>query len=163
MIGDVWSAYGQRQLLKEWVSALAPGQRYDEAQLGYYVAQGSANSYARLVAQAERLFADVGQPSSSAAPAQAIRSLIDDLRSRGITVALLVPPLHPTAYEHAGSYLERAGVALQELALERAVPLIDCRATVTANDFRDVTHLVEAGAERHSRCVGEQLRTLTGD
>jgi hypothetical protein len=160
MIGDVWSAYGQRQLLKEWVSALAPGQRYDEALLGYYVAQGSANSYARLVAQAERLFADVGEPSSSAPPAQAIRSLIDDLRSRGITVTFLIPPLHPTAYEHAGSYLERAGAALQELAAERGVPLIDCRATVTADDFRDVTHLLEAAAERHSRCVGEQLRTF---
>lgn len=161
-LGSIWSAYGQRQLLKEWVSALAPGQRYDEALLGYYVAPGSANSYARLAAQADRLFEDVEQASTSAPGAMVIRSLVDDLRSRGITVALLVPPLHPTAYEHAGPYLERASLALHELAVERGVPLIDCRRAVTSDDFRDVTHLLESGAERHSRCVGEQLRTLVG-
>lgn len=162
-LGGLWSAYGQRQLLKEWVSALAPGQRYDEALLGYYVARGSANSYARLAAQADRLFADVGQASSSAPGAMALRSLVDDLRARGIAVAFLVPPLHSTAYEHAGPYLERAGVALQELAAESGVPLIDCRTTVAAGDFRDVTHLFESGAERHSRCVGERIRALAGD
>src|SRR5438094_90981 len=54
-LGAVWSAYGQRELLKEWISALAPSQRYDESLLGYWVAPGSANSYTRVVAVARRL------------------------------------------------------------------------------------------------------------
>ena len=162
-IGALWSAYGQRQLLKEWASALTPDQRYDERLLGYYVAPGSANSYARLLAQTERLFEDVGDASPSAPGAMVIRALVDDLRARGIAVAFLVPPLHSAALEHAGPYLDRADAAIRELAGEREVPVIDCRATVTAADFRDVTHLVEPGAERHSRCVGERIRTIVGD
>jgi hypothetical protein len=162
-LGSLWSVYGQRQLLKEWASALGPGQAYDETLRGYYVAPGSANSYARLVAQTERLFEDVGEASSTAPGAMVIRTLVDDLRARGITVAFLVPPLHSAALEHAGPYLERADAAIRELAGERGVPVIDCRATVTAADFRDVTHLVEAGAERHSRCVGAQIRAVVGN
>ena len=161
-IGSLWSAYGQRELLKEWASALAPGQRYDEGLLGYYVAPGSANSYARLAAQADRLFQDVHQASSSAPGAAVIRSLVDDLRARGIAVAFLVPPLHPAASEHGGPYLEHADGAIRELADEQGVPLIDCRSTVSSADFRDVTHLVKPAAEKHSQCVGEQLRALTG-
>ena len=161
-VGSLWSAYGQRQLLKEWASALAPGQRYDEALLGYYVAPGSANSYARLMAQTGRLFEDVGQASPTAPGALVIRALVDDLRARGITVAFLVPPLHTAAFEYAGAYLEQADAAIRDLAGERDVPVIDCRATVTAADFRDVTHLVEPGAEKHSRCVGEQVRAIVG-
>jgi hypothetical protein len=156
-IGDLWSAYRQRQLLKEWASALAPGQRYDEALLGYYVAPGSANSYARLAAQADRLFADVRQASASAPGAAVLRSLAEDLRARGIAVAFLVPPLHPAAAEHAGAYLDRSDEAIRQLAADADVPLIDCRATVGAADFRDVTHLLRPAAERHSRCVGERL------
>jgi hypothetical protein len=162
-IASLWSAYGRRQLLKEWFSALAPGQRYDEALLGYYVAPGSANSYARLVAQADRLFEDVAAASSTAPGAAVIGALVDDLHARGITVAFLLPPLHPAAAEHAGRYLERADVAIQELAGDRGVPLIDCRTAVSAADFRDVTHLVPSGAEKHSRCVGEQIRALAGN
>lgn len=161
-LGTLWSAYGQRQLLKEWASALAPGQRYDEALLGYYVAPGIANSYARLAAQADRLFQDVHQASPTAPGAAVIRSLVDDLRARGIAVAFLVPPLHPTAAEHAGPYLQQADAAIRELSNDQGVPLVDCRATVTPADFRDVTHLVQPAAERHSRCVGEQVRALTG-
>jgi len=162
-LGSLWSAYGERELVKEWFSALAPGQRYDESLLGYYVAPGSANSYARLVATADRLFADVGAPTPDAPGAAVIRSLVDDLRARGIAVAFLLPPLHPTAYEEAGPYLERADVAIRELASARAVPLIDCRASLAASDFRDVTHLLEPAAERHSACVGERMRQIAHD
>ena len=162
-LGSLWSAYGQRELVKEWFSALAPGQRYDESLLGYYVAPGSANSYARLVATADRLFADVGTPTADAPGATVIRTLVDDLRARGIAVAFLLPPLHPTAYEEAGPYLDRAEGAIRELAGEKAVPLIDCRASFSASDFRDVTHLLEPAAERHSACVGERIRSIAHD
>ena len=162
-LGSLWSTYGQRQLLKEWLSSLVPGQRYNESLLGYYVAPGSANSYARLVATADRLFADLGTATSSAPGAVVIRSLVDDLRARGIAVAFLIPPIHPAAYDEAGPYLEGADAAIRELAAERDVPLIDCRATASAADFRDVTHLLEPAAERHSACVGAQLRALAHD
>jgi hypothetical protein len=91
-----------------------------------------------------------------------IRSLVEDLRARGIAVAFLVPPLHATAFEEAGPYLAHADVAIRELADQSGVPLIDCRAVVSPADFRDVTHLMRPGAERHSRCVGERVRTLVG-
>jgi hypothetical protein len=162
-LGSLWSAYGQRELLKEWVGSMAPGQRYDETLRGYWVAAGLANSYDRLVATASRLFADVGEPTTSASGAIVVGSLIDELRARGIAVAILVPPLHSTAYERAGPYLERADAAVRELAGQRGIPVIDCRASVSPTDFRDVTHLVASGAEKHSVCVGEQLRTLVHD
>jgi hypothetical protein len=159
-LGRIWSAYGQRALVKEWFSSLAPSQRYDESLRGYYVAPGSANSEARLIATADRLFADVGTASASAAGALVIRSLVDDLRARGIAVAFLLPPLHPAAYDEAGAFLEHADAAVAALAGERGVPLIDCRATVSAGDFRDVTHLLEPAAERHSACVGDRIREI---
>jgi hypothetical protein len=159
-LGTFWSAYGQRNLLKEWLSALAPGQRYDESLLGYYVAPGSANSYARVVAAAGRLFEDVGQPTVSAPGARVIGSLIDDLRARGIAVAIFTPPLHSAAREIAGPYLDRTDAAVRDLASAHGVPVIDCRASVGPDDFRDATHLLTPAAEKHSQCVGEQLRAL---
>jgi hypothetical protein len=157
-LGNLWSAYGQRQLLREWLGSAAPGQRYDESLLGYWVAAGSLESHERLIATADRLFDDVGPPSTSAPAAMVTGALIDELRARGIGVAILVPPLHPIAYERAGPYLERAEVAIRELASARRVPIIDCRASVSSGDFRDVTHLLQAGAEKHSACVGQQLQ-----
>jgi hypothetical protein len=91
-----------------------------------------------------------------------IRSLVDDLRARGIAVAFLIPPLHPAAYTEAGTYLAGAEIAIHELATATGVPLVDCRAVASASDFRDVTHLLEPAAERHSACVGERLRALAG-
>lgn len=162
-IGDLWSVYGQRQLLKEWLGSLAPGQRYDESLLGYWVAAGSIDSYARLSATAGRLFEDVGEPTSSAPAAEVIGSLIDELRARDIAVAIMVPPLHPTAYEQGATYLERAESAIRALAGQHRVPVVDCRAAVSPADFRDVTHLLEAGAEKHSACIGQQLRASALD
>lgn len=162
-IGEVWSAYGQRELLKEWVGSLAPGQRYDETRLGYWVAAGGIDNHARLIATADRLFKDVGPPTSTAPSALVIGSLIEELRARDIAVVFLVPPLHPTAYEEAAAYLEQAEVAIHKLASQYRVPIVDCRSAVTPEDFRDVTHLLERGAEKHSACVGQQLRVLVGE
>ena len=162
-LGHLWSAYGQRQLLKEWLGSVAPGQRYDESLLGYWVAAGSLDSHARLIATASRLFEHVGEPSTSAPAAVVTGSLIDELRARGIAVTILVPPLHPTAYDVGGPYLERAEVAIRALADQRSVPIIDCRASVSPADFRDVTHLLQAGAEKHSACVGQQLQARVHD
>jgi len=162
-LGSLWSTYGQRQVLKEWLSSLVPGQRYDESRLGYYVAPGSANSQARLVATADRLFADVGSATPSAPGATVIRALVDDLRAQQIAVAFLLPPLHPAAYDEAGPYIEGADAAIHELAEQVGVPLIDCRATASPADFRDVTHLLQPAAERHSACVGARLRALVHD
>src|SRR5438874_2260115 len=89
-LGSLWSGYGQRLLLKEWFSALAPGQRYDESLLGYWVAPGSANSYSRVVAATSRLFADVGEADPSAAGAAVVTSLVDDLRVHVMLVASYV-------------------------------------------------------------------------
>jgi hypothetical protein len=159
-LASVWSAYAQRDLLKEWASSLAPGQRYNEALRGYYVAPGSANSYARLLATASRLFDEVGQASASAPGAVVIGSLVDELRARGIAVAFLLPPLHETVYQKGGRYLEQAETAVRELAGAHGVPLIDCRSVVSPADFRDVTHLFPPAAERHSVCVGNAIRAL---
>jgi hypothetical protein len=162
-IGSVWSVYGQRQLIKEWLGSLAPGQRYNESLLGYWVAAGSLDSHARLIATADRLFGPVGEATLSAPGAVVIAALIDELRARGIAVAILLPPLHPTAYERGGPYLERAEVTIRELAARHSVPIVDCRASVVPSDFRDVTHLLEAGAQKHSTCVGQQFRSQMGN
>jgi hypothetical protein len=159
-LGSVWSAYGDRLLLKEWVSALAPGQRYDESLLGYWVAPGSANSYARVAALAGRLFADVGEATTSSSGAAAIETLVAELHARGIKAVFMLPPLHPASYDIAGPYLRAADGAIRELASRQGVPVVDCRTAVDAEDFRDATHILPEAAERHSRCVGEQLRTL---
>src|SRR5207248_6773486 len=110
--GKIWTAYGQRELLKEWFAALTPGQRYDESLLGYWVAPGSANADTRVVATASRLFADVGDASPSAPAARVVTSLVGELHARGIQVVFLLPPLHPAAYDLAGPYLRAADVAI---------------------------------------------------
>src|SRR5438105_209670 len=148
-IGSVWSAYGQRLLVKEWFSALAPGQRYDESLLGYWVAPGSANSYSRVVALAGRLFTDVGDASTSAAGAQVVASMVGELRARGIDTVFLLPPLNPADYDVAGPYLRAAEAAIRDLAAQQQVPIVDCRSVVDAADFRDATHVFPSAAERH--------------
>lgn len=162
-LGRTWSSYGQRDLIKESLTGLTPGQRYDESLLGYYVAPGAANSPARLAAAAQRLFQDVGDPTSSAPGAIVIGSLIDELRARGIKVAIFTPPLPAIDYEEGGPFLERADAVIRQLAADRGVPIVDCRPTVAAGDFRDATHLLTSGAEKHSACVGEELRTIARD
>jgi hypothetical protein len=159
-LGSIWSAYGDRLLLKEWFSALAPGQRYDESLLGYWVAPGSANSDARVAALVERLFANVGDATTSSSGASAIETLVSELHARGIEAVFMLPPLHPASYDTAGPYLRAADAAIRELASRQQVPIIDCRSAIDADDFRDATHILPGAAERHSRCVGEQLRTL---
>src|SRR5207302_4186329 len=154
-LGSLWSAYGQRILLTEWVSALAPGQRYDESLRGYWVAPGSANSYSRVLALASRLFEGVGEASPTAPGATAVASLVEELQARGTKVVFLLPPLHPADYELAGPYLSAADVAIRDLAARQAVPIVDCRSAVDAADFRDATHILPSAVERHSRCVGE--------
>lgn len=159
-LGRVWSAYGQRNLIKEWLASLVPGQQYDEALRGLRVPPGSASSPVQLAEAANTAFGGLKQPKSSAPGAIATGSLISELRTRGIAVAILVPPLHPAAHRQAGPYLDRADAAIRELALEHAVPVIDCRSAVSSDDFRDLTHLLYSGAVKHSTCVGDQIRTL---
>jgi len=162
-LGAVWSAYGQRELLKEWISALAPSQRYDESLLGYWVAPGSANSYTRVVAVASRLFTDVGDAATTAPGAKVLTALVAEMQARGIDVVFMLPPLHPASYDIAGPYLSTADAAIRDLAARQHVPIIDCRSVVSAEDFRDATHVFPDAAERHSRCVGEQLGALDLD
>ncbi len=138
-----------------------PNQHYDLAQRGYYVVPGSATSASQLAAEVVRMkVVHPGDPTASAPGAAVIRSLIAELRARGIGVAILVPPIHPAAYEQNGAFLEQGDAAVRELAQQERVPVIDCRAAVSTDDFRDLLHLRESGAEKQSACVGGQLRTL---
>jgi len=72
-------------------------------------------------------------------------------------VAIVVPPLHPYAYEQVGLYLDRADAVIREFAVAHGAELIDCRSSVGPTDFRDLVHLSESGALKHSRCIGGQL------
>ena len=160
-VGSVWTAYGQRFLVKEWLQSLVPGQRYDEAKRGLYVPPGSATSPAALAAAMEHYFPDpTAQVAPSAPGATALGALIEELRGRGISVAVLLPPFHPAVREHAGPFLDRADAAIQQFLSGYGVSVIDCRGAVAATDFRDLAHLTEQGAAKHSLCVGEQIRTL---
>jgi hypothetical protein len=160
---NIISAYGRRLLIKEWIASLMPRQRYDEGQRGYYAVPGSATGASQLAAEVARMKnVHFGVPSTNAPGAAVIRALITYLRARGIAVAIIVPPLHPTAYELNGAFLERGDAAVRELAREEGVPVIDCRGALVPDDFRDLLHLRESGAVKQSRCVGGQLRALFG-
>jgi hypothetical protein len=159
-IRSSWSLYGDRLLLWAWLGSLLPGQRYDESLRGFYVPAGSGTSATQLAATAGQLLGEPREASSSAAGANVFGTLIDELRSRGTAVALFVPPLHPAARELAGPYLDRADVAIREFAQRYDVPLIDCRSTVSAADFRDLDHPIETGAVKQSQCVGANIRTI---
>src|SRR5205823_8746467 len=98
---------------------------------------------------------------ASAPGAAVITALVQELRARDIAVVFMLPPLHPDDYVVAGGYLRSAEAAIRELAATQQVPIVDCRSTVSAAaDFRDATHVFPDAAERHSRCVGDQLRSL---
>jgi hypothetical protein len=163
IVGSVWSPYGQRLLIKEWLRSLVPSQRYDESHRGYYLAPGSATSPAQLLSGLEAIFTAATEPSENSPGAVAVASLISALRARGIAVAIMVPPIHPFAYEHVGPYLEREELAVRAFVAAQRVPLIDCRSTIALADYRDAYHVLETGAMKQSRCVGEQLRALASD
>ena len=157
---SLWSAYGQRTLVKNWLGSLLPGQRYDESRRGFYAPPGTALNDAQLAAAISRLFGSVKEPSSTAPGITAIGALIADLRARGIQVAVLLPPVHPAGYQHVGDYLRGADAAVREFAALRGLPIVDCRSTIGVDDFRDFDHLLEAGALKYSTCVGAQLRAV---
>ncbi len=160
---SIVSAYGERLLIKEWIASLMPQQRYDEGQRGYYAVPGSATTANQLAAEVARMkVVHPGVPSIDSPGVLVTRSLIANLRARGIVVAVLVPPLHPAAYVQNGAYLEGAEVVIRDLAREQGAPLIDCRSATSVDDFRDLLHLRESGALKLSTCVGEQIRALIG-
>jgi hypothetical protein len=160
VVGSLWSSYGQRLLIKDWLRSLVPSQRYDESHRGYYLAPGSATSPAQLLSGLNAIFRDATQPSETSPGAAAVASLISALRARGIAVAIMVPPIHPFAYEHVGPYLEREELAIQAFVAAQRVSLIDCRSTIALADYRDAYHVLEAGAMKQSTCIGERLRAL---
>ena len=131
-LGSVWSPYGQRLLVKEWLNSFVPSKRYDETRRGFYLPPGSASSTADLLAAVNVIFTRVTEPSDTSRGAALIGSLISELRARGIAVAIFVPPLHPSAYEYAGPYLERGETAVRAFAAAHGVPLIDCRSAIDA-------------------------------
>jgi hypothetical protein len=159
-LGSVWSPYGQRLLVKEWLNSFVPSKRYDETRRGYYLPPGSASSTADLLAAVNVIFTRVTEPSETSPSAALISSLISELRARGIAVAIFVPPLHPSAYEYAGPYLERAEIAVRAFAAAHDVPLIDCRSAIDVADYRDLYHVLETAAVKQSTCIGEQMRAL---
>jgi hypothetical protein len=160
---NVWSAYGQRALVKVWLGSLLPGQRYDESRRGFYAPPGTALNAAQLASAIDRLFGRVKEPTPAAPGVMAFSSLITELRARGIQVAIMLPPVHPAGYQQVGTYLNGAEVAVREFAAQRGLPIVDCRALVSPGDFRDLDHLLESGAAKYSTCVGNQLRTLAQD
>jgi hypothetical protein len=160
-LGRIWSAYGRRALVQEWLASLVPGHRYDDAERGYYFVPGSLLSRAQLETAAAGLDLGPSDPPTAGGPGAAvIGSLISELRARGIAVAILVPPLHPVAAELAGPYLERSDAAVRELAASNAAPVIDCRGAPAPADFRDIGHLNRAGATKFSSCVGSAISAL---
>lgn len=160
-IGEVWSAYGQRPVLKEWLASWVPGHAYDMTKRGFYPYPGSFTSPAQLGAALAKLDPDASTELSSSAPGLAVtRELIDELRARGIRVAIVLPPLHPFAYEQRGPYLDRANAIITEFAAAEGAAVLDCRGSVGPSDFRDLVHLGETGAIKFSRCLGDQLGGL---
>jgi len=156
------AVYGDRLLIKEFLTSLMPGARYDESQRGYYAVPGSATSAAQLSAEVTRMKAvHPGEPRPDAPGAAVITSLVHELRGRGIDVAFLMPPVHPATYAQNGAFIEQGDAAVRALAAAEHVQVIDCRSSVTIDDFRDLLHLRPSGATAHSRCVGEALRART--
>jgi hypothetical protein len=162
-LGAIWSAYGQRALIQEWMVSLVPGQRYDESERGYEFVPGSLLSRPHLEAEAVGLENDPsGAPSARGPGASVIGSLVSDLRGRGIAAAILLPPLHPIATEIAGAYLAQADAAVRALAASQGAAVIDCRGSVSADDFRDLRHLNRDGATKYSTCVAAAIAALVG-
>lgn len=160
-IGQVWSAYGERTLVKEWLASWVPQHAYDMAKRGFYPYPGSFTSPAQLVAALAKLDPDASTELSSSAPGLAVTGeLIDGLRARGISVAIVLPPLHPFAYQERGPYLERADAMITAFAASKGAVVLDCRASVGPSDFRDLVHLGEAGAIKFSRCLGDRIGQL---
>lgn len=158
----LWSAYGQRVLVKEWLASLVPGQAYDAAQRGYYSVPGTLLSRSQLEAAAAVMDPDpTGTPIADGPGAEVLAGLIAELRARGIDVMLVAPPFHPSATELTGSYLPKAEVALRAFAATRNVPILDCRSAVAPSDFRDLYHLNHDGAEKYSACLAALLAART--
>ena len=155
---DLWSAYGQRVLVKEWLASLVPGQAYDVSQRGYYSVPGTLLSRSQLEAAAAVMDPDpTGTPIPDGAGAAVLAQLFSEIRARGIDLAIVVPPFHPAATELTGDYLPKAEVALRDFAAAQGVTVLDCRRTIAPSDFRDLYHLNRDGAAKYSSCIGALL------
>jgi hypothetical protein len=144
--------------LKEWAASLVPHQRYDMEERGFFAYPGTFTSSAQLVAALGHLQSDLATEPTQLAPGLLVTgALIDELRARGIRAAIVVPPLHPYAYEQVGATLDRADAVIRAFASSHGAELIDCRSSVGPADFRDLVHLSAAGALKHSRCIGGQV------
>jgi hypothetical protein len=162
-LGQVWSPYGQRQLVKELLTSLLPGQRYDEAGLGLYTPPGTALAPPQLAAAIARMKPSIAiRPSLQAPGSRVLRDLIAELKSSGHRIVILLPPLHPAALEAAADYFSGADAIARSLAAEADIAVIDCRSVIAAGDFRDMDHLHAAGAAKFSRCVGAEVSRLLG-
>lgn len=98
-----------------------------------------------------------GQPTMF----DAERSLIDELRARGITVVLAVLPvtddyigLHPGGRAQFDDFLGRT----RQLATETGVPLLDLHAGHDVAEFADTHHLNADGAERFTQSLPALLQ-----
>ena len=160
-LGALWSPYGQRLLIKEFLTAFVPGQRYNEEGGGLYIPPGVARSSTQLAAAIARMkLSTASHPDVDAPGSRVTRELISSLAASGRRVILVLPPLHPAALAADAAYLDEADVVARAMARSAGVDLIDCRSAVTADDFRDMDHLLLAGARKFSRCVGGQMASL---
>lgn len=95
--------------------------------------------------------------------ASSLRRLVDDLRAAGTSVVLAALPVtdeyasfHPSGTEDMDRYL----ATLRDVAVDRAVPLLDLHADAPPEEFADTHHLNGAGADRFSRLLPSRLRDL---
>ena len=97
---------------------------------------------------------------------EALRELLADLRGRGVQVVLVAPPMYPGFYDRVRGEVAMFRTAVEQIAREHGAAFEDVtdpgRIGLTSENFRDVVHLDEEGAERLSRHAGRVIRALVG-
>jgi hypothetical protein len=163
-IGSFWRLYKHRAKLRAAVDPGASAPRPDDTRRGFTpdrrTRQVGDDDLERV---RQRFFANVSVEGNRT---QALRSLIANLRQRGIQVLLVAPPLYSKLYDRVPDEVALFRSAMEQIAAENSVAFEDATDPrpigLKAGNFRDGIHLDQAGASTFSRHLGNVIGSRFG-
>lgn len=97
------------------------------------------------------------EPAVAPGAVQALRDLLQRCRADGLPALLVVPPEGAAFRSFAPTVAEQHMAAMQALAREANVPLIDARTWVDESGFYDGHHVTRRGAAQYTERFGREV------
>ena len=157
-VGSVWRLYRYRHDVREALEDPTPNDDRLR-QRGFLEFDGPRRlGEQELKAREEQWFTDF---ATGGRREDALRDLIADLRERDIQVLLVAPPLHRGFHDRVRPEVGAFRAALERVAADGDALFEDLtepqRAGIDRDEFEDIVHLDDDGAEKLSRHLGRVI------